>query len=374
MSDERIKVLSVFGTRPEAIKMAPVLKEIEQRDSKFCSIVAVTAQHREMLDQVLTVFKINPNYDLNIMETEQTLSSITSKILTQMAKVIEAEQPDIILVHGDTTTCFAASLSAFYHQVPVGHVEAGLRTWKKYAPYPEEMNRQMTDSLSDICFAPTEQSRQNLLSEGHHSEKQIVVTGNTVVDALKLTVKEDYRSEALPIMPAGDRMILVTMHRRENLGDPMRHVFRSMLRIVDEFPDVHFVFPVHPNPKVHDLAHAELEKHERIHLIAPLEVVDFHNCMNQSYFILSDSGGVQEEAPSLNKPVLVLRNETERPEGVEAGTLELIGTDEENVYQSIKRLLTDDDKYKKMSSALNPYGDGQASQRIVNVLENYFRN
>ncbi|RSU11468.1 UDP-N-acetylglucosamine 2-epimerase (non-hydrolyzing) [Vagococcus acidifermentans] len=373
MLDKRIKVLSVFGTRPEAIKMAPLIKELESRPSVFQSFVVVTGQHREMLDQVLTALDVQPDYDLAVMEPRQSLSLITSKILTQLDSVIEVEQPDIVLVHGDTTTCFAAGLSAFYHQVPIGHVEAGLRTWKKYAPYPEEMNRQMTDVLADLYFAPTENGKKNLLAT-RHPEDRIVVTGNTVIDALQLTVKPDYRSNAFPTVASGDKMILVTMHRRENIGEPMKQVFRSMLRIVEEFSDVHFVFPVHPNPKVHDTAYGMLNGHARIHLIAPLEVVDFHNCMNQSYFILSDSGGVQEEAPSLNKPVLVLRNETERPEGIEAGTLELVGTEEANVYRAIKTLLTDKEKYKRMSESRNPYGDGRASQRIADAIELFFKN
>ncbi|WP_314065838.1 non-hydrolyzing UDP-N-acetylglucosamine 2-epimerase [uncultured Vagococcus sp.] len=367
----KIKVMTVFGTRPEAIKMAPLIKEIEAQAEKFESVVVVTAQHREMLDQVLKTFRIEPDYDLNIMKDKQSLAEITTNILLQLEKVIVESKPDIILVHGDTTTTFAASLSAFYHQVKIGHVEAGLRTWNKYSPYPEEMNRQMTDVLSDLYFAPTEQSRDNLLKENINPAK-ITITGNTVIDALSYTIKEGYIHGSLPEINPNHKMILLTMHRRENQGEPMREVFQAVKQVVDEKGDIEIVYPVHLNPVVQDLANIYLGGHKRIHLINPLEVEDFHNLANQSYFIMSDSGGVQEEAPSLGKPVLVLRDTTERPEGVKAGTLKLIGTKYEDVYTGMLELLEDDKEYQRMADAKNPYGDGQASKYILEAIEKSF--
>lgn len=367
----KIKVMTVFGTRPEAIKMAPLIKEIEAQAEKFESVVVVTAQHREMLDQVLATFKIKPDYDLNIMKDNQSLAEITTNILLQLEKVIVESKPDIILVHGDTTTTFAASLSAFYHQVKIGHVEAGLRTWNKYSPYPEEMNRQMTDVLSDFYFAPTEQSRDNLLKENINPAK-ITITGNTVIDALSYTIKEGYLHGDVPEIASNHKMILLTMHRRENQGEPMREVFQAVKQVVDEKGDIEIVYPVHLNPVVQDLANTYLGGHKRIHLIDPLEVEDFHNLANQSFFIMSDSGGVQEEAPSLGKPVLVLRDTTERPEGVKAGTLKLIGTEYEDVYNGMLELLDNDKEYQRMANAENPYGDGHASQYILTAIEKYF--
>ncbi len=363
--------MTVFGTRPEAIKMAPLIKEIEAQVEKFESIVVVTAQHREMLDQVLTTFKIKPDYDLNIMKDNQSLAEITTNILLQLEKVIVESKPDIILVHGDTTTTFAASLSAFYHQVKIGHVEAGLRTWNKYSPYPEEMNRQMTDVLSDLYFAPTEQSRDNLLKENINPAK-ITITGNTVIDALSYTIKEGYLHGDIPKIASDHKMILLTMHRRENQGEPMREVFQAVKQVVDEKGDIEIVYPVHLNPVVQDLANTYLGGHKRIHLIDPLEVEDFHNLANQSFFIMSDSGGVQEEAPSLGKPVLVLRDTTERPEGVKAGTLKLIGTKYEDVYTGMLELLENEKEYQRMANAENPYGDGHASQYILTAIEKSF--
>lgn len=367
----KIKIMTVFGTRPEAIKMAPMIKEIEAQAEKFESVVVVTAQHREMLDQVLATFKITPDYDLNIMKDNQSLAEITTNILLQLEKVIVESKPDIILVHGDTTTTFAASLSAFYHQVKIGHVEAGLRTWNKYSPYPEEMNRQMTDVLSDLYFAPTEESRDNLLKENINPAK-ITITGNTVIDALKYTIKEGYTHRKLPRIVPNNKMILLTMHRRENQGQPMREVFQAVKQVVDEKGDIEIVYPVHLNPVVQDLANTYLGGHKRIHLIDPLEVEDFHNLANQSSFIMSDSGGVQEEAPSLGKPVLVLRDTTERPEGVKAGTLKLIGTKYEDVYTSMLELLDNEKEYQRMATAKNPYGDGHASQYILKAIEKSF--
>ena len=361
----KIKVMSIFGTRPEAIKMAPVVKELEKRD-EIESIVCVTAQHRQMLDQVLETFDIKPQYDLNIMKPGQTLTQITSNVLIGLEQIMQDEKPDVILVHGDTTTTFAGAMAAFYNQIRIGHVEAGLRTWDKYSPYPEEMNRQMVDCMTDFYFAPTELSKSNLLKEGK-DESKIYVTGNTAIDAMSTTVDKDYNHEVLDWV--GDsRMILLTAHRRENLGEPMYHIFRAVKRIIDEFDDVKVVFPIHLNPKVREIANEVLGDCDRIRMIEPLEVFDFHNFQNKSYIILSDSGGIQEEAPSLGKPVLVLRDTTERPEGIDAGTLKLAGTDEENIYKLTKELLTDDAEYQRMSKASNPYGDGHASERIVDVL------
>ena len=364
-----IKVMTIFGTRPEAIKMAPLVKELEKRE-EIESIVCVTAQHREMLDQVLEVFDIKPDYDLNIMKQGQTLADITTRALVGLEEVIKKEQPNIVLVHGDTTTTFAGALAAYYNQIDIGHVEAGLRTWNKYSPFPEEMNRQMVDRVTDMFFAPTEVSKNNLLNEGIE-ENKIYVTGNTAIDAMKTTVKEDYNNEVLDWV-GDNRMILLTAHRRENLGDPMRNIFKGIKRIVDEYKDVKVVYPIHMNPKVREVAYEVFGDLDRIKLIEPLEVIDFHNFQNKSYIILTDSGGIQEEAPSLGKPVLVLRDTTERPEGIEAGTLKLVGTNEEVIYNETKKLLEDKEEYNKMSKASNPYGDGFASERIVDaIIEKY---
>ena len=359
------RVLSIFGTRPEAIKMAPVVKELESRDN-IKSVVCVTAQHRNMLDQVLEIFKIKPDYDLNIMKPGQTLTHITAEVLKGIEEVIIKEKPDIVLVHGDTTTAMAAALAAFYQQAPVGHVEAGLRTYDKYSPFPEEMNRQIIDKIADFLFAPTETSKKNI-GKMLNKDQKVFITGNTAIDALKTTVSESYNHPDIQ-WAEGSRLILVTAHRRENLGEPMRHIFKAIKRIVDEYPDVKVIYPVHLNPKVQEVAKEVLGDDERIRLIEPLDVLDFHNFMERAYFIMSDSGGVQEEAPSLGKPVLVLRDTTERPEGIEAGTLKLVGTDTENVYKEAKRLLDDKDFYNKMSEAKNPYGDGFASKYIVDAI------
>ncbi|MDB8874997.1 non-hydrolyzing UDP-N-acetylglucosamine 2-epimerase [Pediococcus acidilactici] len=363
---KKIKVMSIFGTRPEAIKMAPVVKAMAH-DERFAPITVVTGQHREMLDQVLKIFKIKPDYDLNIMQKDQTLSSITSKVLLGMDKILQEDRPDLILVHGDTTTTFSAGLSAFYHQIPVGHVEAGLRTWNKYSPFPEELNRQMTDVLTDLYFAPTTTSRDNLRRE-NHPENQIFVTGNTAIDALKDTVSENYHNEILEEISENRRIILVTMHRRENQGAPMQRVFKAIRQVVDETPDVEVIFPVHLNPKVQQMAETELGNDPRIKLVAPLDVLDFHNIAARSYLIMTDSGGVQEEAPSLGKPVLVLRDTTERPEGVAAGTLKLVGTDPQAVKEQMNVLLNDPAKYAEMAQAQNPYGDGHAAARILDAI------
>lgn len=367
---DKIKVMTVFGTRPEAIKMAPLVLAL-QTDERFEAVTTVTAQHREMLDQVLEIFKIVPDYDLNIMHKEQTLTEITANVLTKLDQVIKTVKPDIILVHGDTTTTFAASVAAFYNQVAIGHVEAGLRTWNKYSPFPEEMNRQMTDDLADLYFAPTEESKANLLKENQAAAK-IFVTGNTAIDALKQTVSSDYQHELLAKLDPGHKLILVTMHRRENQGQPMARVFRTLLEVVEQRPEVEVIYPVHLSPKVQKLAHEILGKHERIHLIAPLDVVDFHNLAAKSYFIMTDSGGVQEEAPSLGKPVLVLRDTTERPEGVSAGTLKLVGTEPAKVKAAMLELLDAPNVYQQMAQAQNPYGDGQASQRILAAIAYHF--
>lgn len=366
-----IKVMTVFGTRPEAIKMAPIILAMQQRPNEFTPITVVTAQHREMLDQVLNIFHIQPDYDLNIMRPKQTLSGITTRVLTQLDEVLDDAQPDIVLVHGDTTTTFAASVSAFYHQTKLGHVEAGLRTWNKYSPYPEEMNRQLTDILSDLYFAPTTLSRDNLLKQAHPTS-QIYVTGNTAIDALKQTVSEQYHHDVLDQVQAGHRLILLTMHRRENQGAPMHAVFKAVRQVVEAHDDVEVIYPVHLSPAVQAVAHEELDGMARIHLIDPLDVVDFHNLAARSYFIMTDSGGVQEEAPSLNKPVLVLRDTTERPEGVTNGTLKLVGTDPSRVTTAMESLLTDEDTYQRMAQAKNPYGDGRASERILAAIQATF--
>lgn len=363
----KIKVMTVFGTRPEAIKMAPVVLSLKNRSDEFEEVTVVTGQHREMLDQVLSIFHIEPSYDLNIMKSRQTLADITSNVILKLGQIIAKEKPDIVLVHGDTTTTFAASISAFYQQTKLGHVEAGLRTWNKYSPYPEEMNRQLTEVLSDLYFAPTNQSQANLLKE-NHPESQIFVTGNTAIDALDQTVRDDYHHEVLDMIDPNKKMILVTMHRRENQGDPMRRVFKVMREVVESHPDIEIIYPVHLNPVVQEAADAILGHHKRIHLIDPLNVVDFHNLAARSYFIMTDSGGVQEEAPSLGKPVLVLRDTTERPEGVEAGTLKLVGTDPNTVKTAMLQLLDDPTEYRRMAEAKNPYGDGHASRRILDAI------
>ena len=365
-----IKVMSIFGTRPEAIKMAPLVKGLERR-KEIESIVCVTAQHREMLDQVLNTFDIKPDYDLNIMKQGQSLADVTTRALVGLEEVIKEVKPDIVLVHGDTTTTFAGALAAFYNQVAIGHVEAGLRTYDKYSPYPEEMNRQMVDRLSDMYFAPTEISKDNLLKE-NIDESKIYITGNTAIDAMSTTVDENYTHPELDWINAGERMILLTAHRRENLGEPMRHIFRAIKRVVDEFSDVKVIYPIHMNPKVREVANEVFGDADRVKLIEPLEVFDFHNFQNKSYIILTDSGGIQEEAPSLGKPVLVLRDTTERPEGIKAGTLKLVGTDENVIYEETKKLLLDKKEYEKMSKASNPYGDGHASERIVDAIIEYF--
>ncbi len=366
-----IKVMTIFGTRPEAIKMAPLVQELKSRKEIEC-IVCVTAQHREMLDQVLETFKITPDYDLNIMKQGQTLADITTRALVGLESVIKEVKPDIVLVHGDTTTTFAGALAAFYNQVDIGHVEAGLRTYDKYSPYPEEMNRQMVSCLADMNFAPTSLSKQNLLND-NKKEKTIYVTGNTVIDAMKTTVTDNYYHPVFDWI--GDsKMILLTAHRRENLGEPMRHIFKAVKKIVDEFDDVKVVYPIHMNPKVRELASEVLGDSDKVKMIEPLEVFDFHNFQNKAYLILTDSGGVQEEAPSLGKPVLVLRDTTERPEGIEAGTLRLVGTDTDRIYNETKLLLTNKEEYEKMAKATNPYGDGFASKYIVDAIIKKYNN
>ena len=367
-----IKVMSIFGTRPEAIKMAPLVKELEKRE-EIESIVCVTAQHREMLDQVLETFDIKPDYDLNIMKQGQTLGDITTRALTGLERVIKECKPDIVLVHGDTTTTFAGALAAFYNQVSIGHVEAGLRTYDKYSPFPEEMNRQMVDCMTDMYFAPTDLSKTNLLKQ-NIDESKIYVTGNTAIDAMSTTVDENYTHPELEWISKNERLILLTAHRRENLGEPMYNIFRAIKRIVDEFSDVKVIYPIHLNPKVRDIAKEVFANCDRVKLIEPLEVFDFHNFQNKSYIIMTDSGGIQEEAPSLGKPVLVLRDTTERPEGIAAGTLKLVGTDENTIYEETKRLLTDKIEYEKMSKASNPYGDGHASKYIVDAIIERFKN
>ena len=360
-----IKVMTIFGTRPEAIKMAPLVKELEKRE-EIESIVCVTAQHREMLDQVLNIFKIKPDYDLNIIKQGQTLSEITSRVLMGLEEVIQKENPNIILVHGDTTTTFAGALAAFYNKVDIGHVEAGLRTYNKYSPFPEEANRLMVDRITDMYFAPTDTSKNNLLKEGI-DENKIYVTGNTAIDAMKYTVNSEYNNEIFDWI-GEDKLVLLTAHRRENLGEPMYNIFKAVKRLVDDNQDIKVIYPIHMNPLVRKIANEVIGGCDRIKIIEPLEVIDFHNFINKSYLILTDSGGIQEEAPSLGKPVLVLRDTTERPEGIEAGTLKLVGTNEEVIYNETKKLLTDKNEYEKMSKASNPYGDGFASKRIVDAI------
>ena len=359
------KIMVVFGTRPEAIKMCPLVNELKSRDN-IITKVCVTGQHRQMLDQVLEAFSVEPDYDLSIMKDKQTLFDITTNILNRIREVLEAEKPDVVLVHGDTSTTFVTALACFYLQIPVGHVEAGLRTYNIYSPYPEEFNREAVGIISQYNFAPTEVSKENLLREGKRPET-IFVTGNTVIDALKTTVREDYSNSELD-WASDSRLILLTAHRRENLGEPMHSMFRAIRRIVDETPDVKVIYPIHMNPVVRKAADEELGDNDRIRLIEPLDVLDFHNFMSRSYLILTDSGGIQEEAPSLGKPVLVMRDTTERPEGIKAGTLKLVGTDEEVIYREFKKLLNDKQEYEKMSKASNPYGDGFACKRIADVL------
>lgn len=359
------KIMLVFGTRPEAIKMCPLVNELK-RHSEINTVVCVTGQHRQMLDQVLEVFNVVPDYDLSIMKDKQTLFDITTNILNRIKEILEKVRPDVVLVHGDTTTTFVTALACFYLQIPVGHVEAGLRTYNIYSPYPEEFNRQAVSIISRFNFAPTELSKQNLIREGK-DESTVYVTGNTAIDALKTTVREDYHHPELD-WTEGSRLILITAHRRENLGEPMKHMFRAIRRVMDEHPDVKAIYPIHMNPVVRETANAILGDDDRIRIIEPLDVLDFHNFMARSYLILTDSGGIQEEAPSLGKPVLVMRDTTERPEGIEAGTLKLVGTDEETIYTEFKRLLTDKEVYDKMARASNPYGDGHACRRIANII------
>lgn len=366
-----IKVMTIFGTRPEAIKMAPLVLELQKQSQHFESIVTVTAQHREMLDQVLSIFGISPDYDLNIMKDRQSLIDVTTRGLQGLDQIMKDTKPDIVLVHGDTTTTFVAGLAAFYNQINVGHVEAGLRTWNKYSPFPEEMNRQLTGVLADLHFAPTSKAAANLIQENKSSES-IFVTGNTAIDALNTTVKEHYSHPVLEKM-GEDRLLLLTAHRRENLGEPMRNMFRAVKRIVEEQKDIQVVYPVHLNPVVRELAGEVLGNDPRIHLIEPLDVIDFHNFASRAHLILTDSGGVQEEAPSLGVPVLVLRDTTERPEGIEAGTLKLAGIEEEAIYNLATELITVDHEYQKMAKATNPYGDGQASRRIAEVIRYFFK-
>lgn len=363
------KIMTIFGTRPEAIKMAPLVKELE-KNKNLDPVVVITAQHREMLDSVLQIFDVKPDHDLNIMKANQTLAELTSRITTKLDEVIKKEQPDMVLVHGDTTSTFVGGLTAFYNQIPIGHVEAGLRTWNKYSPFPEEMNRVMVGNLADLNFAPTDTAANNLRNE-NKSKESIVVTGNTAIDAMKTTIKEDYFSDILQ-KHNNKKIILLTAHRRENIGEPMHNIFKAVKQLVEEYEDIVVVYPMHKNPKVRDIASQYLENHSRIELIEPLDVIDFHNFANQSHIILTDSGGVQEEAPSLGKPVLVLRDTTERPEGVQAGTLKVIGTDFESVLKETKNLLDSKDEYVKMSQASNPYGDGEASRRICENIEYYF--
>ena len=360
------KVMLVFGTRPEAIKMCPLVNELKTRKN-LETIVCVTGQHREMLDQVLDVFKVQPDYDLSIMKDRQTLFDVTTNILNKIKSVLEKEKPDVVLVHGDTSTTFVTALACFYLQIPVGHVEAGLRTYNIYSPYPEEFNRQAVSIISKYNFAPTELSKNNLLKEGK-AENTIYVTGNTAIDALKTTVREGYTHPELE-WAKDSRLIMITAHRRENLGEPMCHMFRAIRRVMDEHPDVKAIYPIHMNPVVRETAQSILGDDDRIHIINPLEVLDFHNFLANSYMILTYSGGIQEEAPSLGKPVLVMRDTTERPEGIAAGTLKLVGTDEETIYKNFKELLENKEEYEKMSKASNPYGDGFACKKIADVLE-----
>lgn len=369
---KKIRVMTIFGTRPEAIKMAPLVNELK-RDNDIEDIVCVTAQHRQMLDQVLNIFNITPDYDLNVMKNRQTLPEITSSVLNGLVEVIDKAKPDMILVHGDTTTTFAGALAGFYSKVKIGHVEAGLRTYDKYSPFPEEMNRKLVGSMADLHFCPTENNKNNLLKESV-PEEGIYVTGNTVIDALKTTVSDSYEFETSELceIDFNKRVILLTAHRRENLGEPMENIFRAVKRIATEYKDIEIVYPVHLNPLVREPANRILGDVKNVHLIEPLAVQELHNLMDRSYLVMTDSGGLQEEAPALGKPVLVLRQETERPEAVEAGTVKMAGTDEEEIYKLAKMLLDDKNEYEKMNKAANPYGDGKASARIVQAIKFYF--
>ena len=362
------KIMTVFGTRPEAIKMAPLVKALE-KDSMLEPIIVVTAQHREMLDSVLKTFNITPHYDLNIMKKGQTLSEITARSIIQLEQIMKKECPDMVLVHGDTTTTFSGALAAFYNHTSVGHIEAGLRSGNKYAPFPEEINRQMVSNIADLHFAPTIGAKRNLIQE-NKDKTSIVITGNTAIDTLNFTINKNYTSELIE-KNKNKKIVLLTVHRRENIGKPMEHIFKAVRDIVEDIEDVVVVFPLHMNPEVRKLSYAYLEKHPRVELIEPLDVVDFHNFANHAYLILTDSGGIQEEAPSLNKPVLVLRDVTERPEGVEAGTLKVIGTEYRHVYQEIRKLLMNKQVYNNMAYAQNPYGDGKASERICESIKYY---
>ncbi|ASS77079.1 UDP-N-acetylglucosamine 2-epimerase (non-hydrolyzing) [Tumebacillus algifaecis] len=368
---EPIRVLTVFGTRPEAVKMAPLVKALERAGEQIHSRVCVTAQHRQMLDQVLELFEITPDYDLDIMEPRQTLTGVTTKALAGLQDVIQQEKPHIVLVHGDTTTTFVGALAAFYQQVAIGHVEAGLRTNDKYSPFPEEMNRQLTGVMADLHFAPTEQSKHNLLQESK-PEAKIFVTGNTAIDAMATTVRDTYSHPILDSLQQNQRLVFMTAHRRENLGEKMENIFRAVRRLVEEHEDLVVVYPVHLNPAVQEPARAILGGHERIHLTDPMDVYDGHNFMSRAYLILTDSGGIQEEAPSLGVPVLVLRDTTERPEGIAAGTLKLVGTEEAVIYEMAGELLTNSETHRSMSVAVNPYGDGKASERIVQAILHHF--
>ena len=363
---EQKTVMLVFGTRPEAIKMCPLVNELKQRQA-LRTVVCISGQHRQMLDQVLDAFAVTPDYDLSIMKEGQTLFDVTVNILERIKAVLEEVHPDVVLVHGDTSTTFVTALACFYLQIPVGHVEAGLRTYNIYSPYPEEFNRQAVSIISKFNFAPTELSKQNLLKEGKNPDS-IYVTGNTAIDALKTTVHENYTHPELE-WANGSRLIMITAHRRENLGEPMRHMFKAIRRVMDEHPDVKAIYPIHMNPVVREIANEYLGDDDRIHIIEPLDVLDFHNFLSRSYLILTDSGGIQEEAPSLGKPVLVMRDTTERPEGIAAGTLKLVGTEEVTIYKEFSRLLSDKDEYEAMSKASNPYGDGHACERIADILE-----
>ncbi|MBI5973005.1 non-hydrolyzing UDP-N-acetylglucosamine 2-epimerase [Staphylococcus caledonicus] len=363
------KIMTIFGTRPEAIKMAPLVKELE-KNKNLQPVVVITAQHREMLDSVLKIFDVKPDHDLNIMKANQTLAELTSRITTKLDAVIKEEQPDMVLVHGDTTSTFVGGLTSFYNQTPIGHVEAGLRTWNKYSPFPEEMNRVMVGNMADLNFAPTDMAAENLKNE-NKSESSIVVTGNTAIDAMKTTIKDNYQSEILE-KHKDKKIVLLTAHRRENIGEPMHNIFKAVQKLVEEYEDIVVIYPMHKNPKVREIASKYLQDNSRIELIEPLDVIDFHNFANESHLILTDSGGVQEEAPSLGKPVLVLRDTTERPEGVNAGTLKVVGTNFESILEETKKLLDNQDEYNKMSKASNPYGDGEASKRICENIEYYF--
>ena len=370
---KKIKIMTIFGTRPEAIKMAPIVHLLKQQTSDFETVVTLTGQHREMLDQVMQAFALKSDYNLKIMQANQTLNDITAAVLRKLKPILQAEKPDLVLVHGDTTTTFAASLAAFYQQIPIGHVEAGLRTWKKYSPFPEEMNRQMTDVLADLYFAPTKKSQANLLLQPIDPQK-IFVTGNTAIDALKQTVSRDYQHEVFQQIKPHQRMILLTMHRRENWGKPMEQVFAAINQVLHVHPEVEVIYPVHLNPKVRQVAQTAFAANPQVHLIEPQNVVDFHNLCARSYFIMTDSGGMQKEAPSLGKPVMVLHETTERPEGITARTLRLVGTNQQEVQGAREELLQPDSStYQQMAAAINPYGDGKAAERIIAAIKYYFK-